>query len=133
MYQILAKPFKHEVINWLSIYNESTLFIIAMMQIIFITDMRQISAVTGTGWAMISLTIAMIFINFVVIIAYTIRKLLCIFASLKLIDPQTKVEDGAPKVNNLPDFSVVNNSVTHSGVRIMRYSDIPRLARDRQL
>ena len=73
MYQSIAKPFKHEVINWLCTYNEFTLFVIALMQTIFITDIRQISVVVNTGWAMIALTVIMIFINFIVIITNVIK------------------------------------------------------------
>ena len=73
MYQSIAKPFKHAVINWLCIYNESTLFIIALMQTIFITDIIQVSVVVSTGWAMIALTVSMIFVNFVVVIANVVK------------------------------------------------------------
>ena len=73
MYQCLAKPFKSGVINWLCIYNESSLFIISLMQTIFITDIRQVSVVVNIGWAMIALTVSMIFINFIVVITHVVK------------------------------------------------------------
>jgi len=72
MYQGLAKPFKHELINWICTYNECTLCAVAMIQTIFVTDIRQVNVVIYTGWLMITLVVAMIFINFIVVITYSI-------------------------------------------------------------
>jgi cysteine-rich repeat protein len=71
-YQVLSKPFNHRVANFLCSVNEGCLTAIAVIQIIFITDINSISVVINTGWMMISLMVWMVLINFSVIFAYTI-------------------------------------------------------------
>ena len=112
MYQGLAKPFKHEVINWMCTYNEFTLFIISMMQTIFITDIRDVSVVTNTGWAMIAMTVTMIFINFAVVIVYTIKN------KLKKIKLSKQVTTNEIHTNTV--------SCDNSTIRITRYNNMSR-------
>ena len=115
MYQGLAKPFKHEVINWLCTYNESTLFVVAMMQTIFITDIRQVSVVIYTGWAMVALTVVMIFVNFAVIFTHIIKN---------------KLRKIAKKKEEKKETPVVFNNMTsneNSCVTIVRHRDDRRM------
>jgi hypothetical protein len=71
-YQALGKPFKHEIVNWICTINEATLFAVASIQTIFITDLREVQVIVMTGWVMIGLTTCMILINFAVIVPFTI-------------------------------------------------------------
>jgi hypothetical protein len=71
-YQALGKPFKHEIVNWICTINEATLFAVASIQTVFITDLREVQVIVMTGWAMIGLTTCMILINFAVIVPFTI-------------------------------------------------------------
>ena len=87
------------------------------MQVIFITDIRQVTVVANVGWAMIALTMSMIFINFIVIVIYTVRS--------KLFKPN---EVNGNMVNQA-EFVNYDNSHRSSAVTIMRYSNMPRSTR----
>lgn len=63
-YQAYAKPFKHEVLNVLCSINEGMLGAIAMIQTIFITDVKIVTVVVWTGWVMVGLMGGMVILNF---------------------------------------------------------------------
>jgi cysteine-rich repeat protein len=100
-YQVLSKPFKHGIANFLCSVNEGCLTAIAVIQIIFITDINSISVVINTGWMMISLMVWMVLINFSVIFTYTI------YVKVKKVSNQ--------KVNQSTNIASSN---VHSAVRL---------------
>jgi len=71
-YQVLAMPFKHKFMNLVCTINEGTLAMISSIQIVFITDSKDIQVIVMTGWVMVGLTTIMVISNITVVISYVI-------------------------------------------------------------
>jgi uncharacterized membrane protein len=67
-----VKPFTHEVVNVLCSINEIMLSVIATIQVIFITNIKEVSVIIWTGWVMVGLMATMILINFIFVFSYMI-------------------------------------------------------------
>ena len=70
-YQVICKPFKDNLVNMLCVLNEGILFVISIIQIIFIVNLDDVKTIDMTGWIMISMVMCMIIIDFLIIIVYS--------------------------------------------------------------
>ena len=70
-YQVICKPFKNNLVNVLCVLNEGILFVISIIQIIFIVNLDDVQTIDMTGWVMISMVMCMIIIDFSIIIVYS--------------------------------------------------------------
>ena len=71
-YQVICKPFKDNLVNILCVLNEGILFVISIIQIIFIVNLDDVKTIDMTGWIMIAMVMCMILIDFSIIIVYSL-------------------------------------------------------------
>ena len=71
---IITKPFKSTIDNYLTIINECSLMAISLLQLLFVTEIKDQDTINYTGWVMISICTINIATNFMISFVINIRR-----------------------------------------------------------
>jgi hypothetical protein len=111
-YQLFVKPFTHEVVNVLCSINEIMLSVIATIQVIFISNIKEVSVIIWTGWVMVGFMATMILINFIFVFGYMILENLGKKKKgISYFNSRHETEQSLKNASKSPSMIQINNSI----------------------